>query len=151
MATGVYERGNLTDKQLAVLEKMRLGNIGKKRPHSEASKEAIRKTRMNKPIRNWKGGVSVGENRRAYMLEAARKRRVLKAGAEGHHSRQDWRELKKAYNYTCAFCHKREPEIKLTEDHIIPLSKGGSDFIENIQPLCRSCNSGKKDKILICL
>jgi 5-methylcytosine-specific restriction endonuclease McrA len=30
----------------------------------------------------------------------------------------------------------------------VPVALGGSSFIANIQPLCRSCNSSKQDRII---
>lgn len=44
----------------------------------------------------------------------------------------------------CVRCHA---DTELHFDHIIPLSKGGSDEAENIQLLCRSCNLSKSDRI----
>lgn len=70
-----------------------------------------------------------------------RRARVLQAG--GEFTSREWKKLCKHYNYTCLCCGKREPEIKLTIDHVIPLSKGGTNLIDNIQPLCQSCNSSK--------
>ena len=32
-------------------------------------------------------------------------------------------------------------------DHIVPISRGGSDDLSNLQVLCRRCNSSKKDRI----
>ena len=71
-----------------------------------------------------------------------------KRSAFGSHTFGEWQTLKAQYNFTCPSCHKAEPEVKLTEDHIIPLSKGGSNNIENVQPLCGSCNCKKFTKII---
>lgn len=89
---------------------------------------------------NWKGGISSNKEYRNWQKNQWHHR---KRAAEGSHTFREWQELKARYNWTCPACGKKEPEIKLTLDHIIPLSKGGSDNIENIQPLCKYCNCRK--------
>lgn len=49
-------------------------------------------------------------------------------------------------NRTCYYCKKKEPEIRLSIDHIIPLAKDGSNELTNIITACMGCNSGKKDR-----
>jgi len=68
------------------------------------------------------------------------RRYAREKGAVGSHTLIEWNNLKILFNNKCAKCKERK---KLTKDHIIPLSKGGTDFIENIQPLCCNCNSKK--------
>ncbi len=43
-------------------------------------------------------------------------------------------------DFTCLRCHERQ---YLTVDHIIPESKGGKTELNNLQTLCKSCNSRK--------
>jgi DnaD/phage-associated family protein len=43
----------------------------------------------------------------------------------------------------CVICGAKED---LSIDHIIPRSKGGTNDPENLQTLCRSCNSSKKNR-----
>ena len=70
-------------------------------------------------------------------------RRARKQQAGGSFTSKEWRKLCARYNFTCLCCGKREPKISLTVDHVVPLSKGGTNFIDNIQPLCISCNTSK--------
>lgn len=75
-----------------------------------------------------------------------------KRGAEGSHTLEEWNELKEKHNHCCVICGMQEPFTDqwypwLTEDHIIPISKGGSNYIKNIQPLCHRCNCLKRDKL----
>lgn len=94
---------------------------------------------------NWKGGVTKNPDYISWQKNLHNRR---KRTAEGSHTYGEWENLKKQYGFTCPICLKKEPEIKLTEDHIIPVSKGGSDYIENIQPLCMKCNLIKHDKLI---
>jgi 5-methylcytosine-specific restriction endonuclease McrA len=66
--------------------------------------------------------------------------------ANGTIKPEEWESLKKQYNYTCLRCGREEPDIKLTLDHVLPLSQGGDNVIENAQPLCPRCNSTKGTK-----
>ncbi len=68
-------------------------------------------------------------------------------GAEGSFTLQEWEEVKQKHNNCCAKCGKHESVAKLTRDHIKPISKGGSNYISNIQPLCASCNSHKSNHL----
>src|SRR5580765_799511 len=64
-------------------------------------------------------------------------------GAEGSFTEQEWLDLIARYKYRCLRCKNKVP---LTIDHVVPLSKGGSNYISNIQPLCSGCNSYKSQR-----
>lgn len=48
--------------------------------------------------------------------------------------------------YTCQYCGKKN--IKMSIDHIFPVSKGGKDTWTNVVACCLDCNVSKSDKIL---
>lgn len=67
-------------------------------------------------------------------------------GAGGSYTFDEWYNLCEFYEFHCLKCRKIFPFGSLTVDHVKPISKGGTSFIENIQPLCKKCNSSKNDK-----
>lgn len=57
-------------------------------------------------------------------------------------------EVFKRDNYTCVECGAtKEDGAKLHIDHIIPVSKGGTDELSNLQTLCDKCNLNKSNLI----
>jgi len=59
-----------------------------------------------------------------------------------------WEWLCQQLENRCQICHIPQNFWDLEVDHIYPLSKGGTNTWDNIQPLCESCNSKKSAKII---
>jgi 5-methylcytosine-specific restriction endonuclease McrA len=54
-------------------------------------------------------------------------------------------ELYRKHRGKCALCGGKLDKNDFTLDHIKPLSRGGYDKKENLQPAHRSCNLEKRD------
>lgn len=53
-------------------------------------------------------------------------------------------QLLEIADYKCQECGKRD---NLTVDHVIPITRGGKNELNNFQILCRSCNASKNNKL----
>lgn len=85
------------------------------------------------------------QQNKEYFRAAWHKRRARLRNAEGSHTKEDIQfilEKQKGKCVTCAVCITTDYSV----DHITPLSKGGSNNKDNIQLLCKSCNSSKGNK-----
>ncbi len=110
--------------------------------------ESGRKNR-NRAIRKYYKTESYNQAQRKYLASPKGKAKAIR-GDHKHRARlkqteatltaQEWRDIQRQYNFRCCYCGK---EKKLTRDHVLPLSKGGSLTKENIVPACQSCNSKK--------
>jgi 5-methylcytosine-specific restriction endonuclease McrA len=73
--------------------------------------------------------------RAAYMENARR---------QGTHTPKEWHALARSVKCVCAYCGVKTGLYNMEKDHIIPVSRGGSDAIENIAVSCTECNAEKK-------
>jgi hypothetical protein len=45
--------------------------------------------------------------------------------------------------HACRYCGAAAPDVRLTVDHVIPITLGGRDDPENLVTACAGCNAGK--------
>lgn len=83
------------------------------------------------------------------LREYTANRRARKLNSEGNFTAQQFQELCCFYGEVCLCCGLSNVELKvlgriLVPDHVQPLSKGGSNDLSNIQPLCHGIKIGSK-------
>lgn len=108
----------------------------------QQSKEYYRKNKDKENSRLKKWQIENKEKFNNALRNSQYKRRSKTIGS---FSEEEWKQLCEKYNNMCLCCGRK---VNLTRDHVVPLSVGGLNVIENIQPLCRSCNSKKKAKTI---
>lgn len=61
-----------------------------------------------------------------------------------------WRQLRDLVfsrdDYTCQYCGSRG--VYLECDHIVPVSRGGSNDTQNLATACKPCNRAKRNKLV---
>lgn len=83
-----------------------------------------------------------GPSERKALNRLIRAQRLREARQKGTHTKAEWFALCRRYDWRCVECGgycRYGPQ----KDHIVPLFMGGSDGIENLQPLCKPCNTRK--------
>ncbi|MEW2568353.1 HNH endonuclease [Streptomyces sp. NPDC047070] len=112
--------------------------------HTDKAKAAGRRHyHGNKAYYAAKNTAWVKGNPEANRARRARYRARKLAAPGGGVSLAEWIILRDSYG-CCISCLRTDGPLE--PDHVEPLAQGGRDHIDNIQPLCRSCNSSKKDR-----
>lgn len=116
-------------------EERELKNYIRRRDYFQNNKERIYKT------------IHIHRDKNRDLLAIRRHvARANKYGVENTLTLEEWLTIKNKYNNKCLCCSIEKPIIII--DHILPVSKGGTNTLDNIQPLCESCNKKKKDKYI---
>ena len=58
----------------------------------------------------------------------------------------DNRELFHRDRHICAYCGAEQSTVRLTRDHVLPVSQGGRDLWMNVVTACRNCNQRKSGR-----
>lgn len=114
-----------------------------RKENKDKTKEYAKRWREESP-QKYKEYIKRWQKENPEKLKSARNRyRTSKTLAGGSFTAEEWIALCNKYDNKCLCCGEKK---KLTADHVIPVSKGGTSNIDNIQPLCKSCNSSKSTK-----
>ena len=85
-------------------------------------------------------GVEMRNKRLEQSNAQLRATRMAEARSKATHTAEQWTKMVSLCGGACVRCGTTGAVVK---DHIRPIYQGGSDGIENLQPLCSSCNSSK--------
>lgn len=124
-------------------EKARAADWLKRYPEKKAKQQSAwynkNRERVIEKSKQW------AVNNRAEFKINQHNRRVKIRNTHTPITKEQWNFLLEYSHYKCMCCGSSE---SLSLDHIVPISRGGKNTFQNIQVLCRRCNSTKSAKTI---
>lgn len=80
------------------------------------------------------------EGGRLVDIQRRQRRRAALASVGADLTKPQWRKIVRWFGRECAYCGATG---RLTQDHVVPLHRGGLHTLRNVVPACPSCNSRK--------
>lgn len=120
-----------------------------RRAYKEQNADEIRKRNRyyyyenREKIKDYQNHYGKTEQGRKVAAIKTQRRRAKKAELPATLTPEQWKITMDEFNNKCCYCGKKR---KLTQDHFIPLSKGGWYTHNNIVPSCGECNINKSNK-----
>jgi 5-methylcytosine-specific restriction endonuclease McrA len=100
---------------------------------------AARRGRVNRYEKTELGRAAAKRRRNARRAREREIENTLTAG--------EWQDILSYYGNTCVYCGIDFSAVPPTQDHVIPISRGGHNIRENVVPACRPCNSRKGNRV----
>lgn len=119
----------------------------------EAAHRALNRDRYLERQQAWYENNPDGRSRHRKKFIAARpyaeridlaNRRARQMCVDGSITEGDWEWILEKYGARCLKCGSDD---RVQIDHVIPLTKGGPNVRDNLQPLCQACNKSKRQNI----
>lgn len=133
-------------KKSPEIHRQRVKESRKKHPHLEERRRAAKEYQKEHPEVHNRANKKWYKAHPEKKVEKRHKRRIREKNTDGKSfTSYEWKLLCHEYGNICLKCGQKK---KLTPDHVIPLALGGSNSIDNIQPLCLDCNVHKGIKIV---
>ncbi len=82
----------------------------------------------------------VHERMKARGRRNVQKRKALKRALAATLTEAEWRATLAFFGHCCVYCGQA---AKLTQDHFVPITRGGPYTRANIVPACKACNTSK--------
>lgn len=118
-----------------------------KKDNPQKQYETNKKWRQSHSDKDKEYGLAWARRNRDSVNAKKHRYRARKKNADGSYTLEQIQALYEAQNHRCYHCDIDLEVVGKSLDHLIPLSRGGSNNIDNLGWLCPGCNSSKRDKM----